>query len=349
MESIKRIIGRSDLKYNYVILSTDWEVYRQLYSDVIGRKDVIYVAGLQAAKRGLKKILYRAHFNKLLNRIIPLPFKRIWNRSYFTDTFEEKKTVCFLLFRDWVSLDGYTGYINWLKKRYPASRFVWFLHDMIAEHRDFYTDKVLEVEQYKGKFDLVVTCNPTEALKHKLFYHSVPISKLAEDNHHSRCDVLFIGQNKGRLQRLFHIYDAFTRKGAHCKFFIFDTSQPVLDSVREGVTFLNRPMPYRDCQEWVAGANCLLELRYNPNAGETLRSSEALIYGKKLITDNPSLANSTDFDSRNLRILDSIDSVEQIDLSFLRDVLDVSSNTTDAFRRRFSPVTFLEDIDAKLG
>lgn len=47
-----------NLKYNYVILSTDWDVYRQLYSDVIGWDDICYVLGPQVTKRGLRKILY---------------------------------------------------------------------------------------------------------------------------------------------------------------------------------------------------------------------------------------------------------------------------------------------------
>lgn len=335
------------MKYNYVILSTDWDVYRQLYADVVGRDDVIYVAGPQASKRGMRKILYRIHFNKALNRIIPLPFKGLWNSSYFTDSFKEKKPVCFVLFRDWMSLDAYTGYVDWLKRRYPDSKFVWFLHDLMAGHVDFYTDQTLDIDRYKRKLDLVITCNPAEAKRYGLFYHKVPISKLNGVRPVDRCDVLFIGQDKGRLDRLLRIYDALTLKGACCRFFISEASRqnPV---GRDGITFLDSPMPYQECQARVAGANCLLELRYDPDAGGTLRASEALIYGKKLITDNPALANSPDFDSQSIRVLDSDDAAEQIDPSFLTSALDVSSERTDVYRRRLSPVAFLEEIDAKL-
>ena len=258
------------MRYNYVILSTDWDVYRQLYADVIGREDVIYVAGPQATKRGLRKFLYRIHFNRALNRIIPLPFKRLWNRSYFISSFKEKKPICFILFRDWISLDKYTGYINWLKKHYPDSKFVWFIHDIIAEHRDFYTGKILDIDRFKRELDLVVSCNPTEALQHGLFYHNVPISKLVGENHFGQCDVLFIGQNKGRLNRLFRIYDALTQKGARCRFFISGISRQSINPYREGISFLDRSIPYQNCQTLVAGANCLLELRFNSKAGETL-------------------------------------------------------------------------------
>lgn len=335
------------MKYNYVILSTDWDVYRQLYADVIGRDDVIYVAGPQASKRGLRKILYRINFNKALNRIIPLPFKGLWNSSYFMDSFKEKKPVCFVLFRDWMSLEPYTGYVDWLKQRYPGSKFVWFLHDLMAGHVDFYTNQVLDIDQYKRKLDLVVTCNPAEAQRYCLIYHKVPISKLSGLRPVGRYDVLFIGQDKGRLDRLFRIYDALTQKGARCRFFISGASRQDVAG-RDGITLLDRPMPYQECQAWVVGANCLLELRYDPDAGETLRSSEALIYGKKLITDNQALTNSPDFDLHSIRVLDSDDAVEQIDPSFLTSALDVPSEKTDFYGRRLSPVAFLEDIEALL-
>lgn len=337
------------MKYNYVLLSTDWDVYRQFYSDVLHRDDVCYVAGPQASKRGLEKLLYRAHFNKKLNRLVQLPFKGLWNRSYFTNPFKNDKPLCFVLFRDWVSLDAYTGYISWLKKHYPNSRFVWFLHDLMATHVDFYTGRTLDIDRCKRDLDLVVSCNPTEAAKYQLFYHSVPLSKLCGDGNGDRCDVLFIGKDKGRMERLLRIYDALTQKGGRCRFFISEVSNPDLaGSGREGITFLDRPMSYKDCQSWISGSKCLLELRYDPVAGPTMRVSEALLFGKKLITDNPVWADGAGFDPALIRVLGPGDDTERIDLPFMTAVPDIPPHTREAVRRRLSPATFLEELDAIL-
>lgn len=338
----------SHLKYNYVILSTDWDVYRQLYDDVIGRNDVCYVAGPQATKRGLWKILYRLHFNRKLNNVAPLPFKGIWNRSYFICPFKNKKPICFVLFRDWVSLDKYTGYINWLKNKYPGSKFVWFLHDLIANHNDFYTGEVLDIDHYKRELDLVFTCHPSEAIERGLIYHKVPISKLYKESPKRRCDVLFIGKDKGRLNRLVSIYDVLTQKGACCRFFVSGASHQTVHPDREGIILLDSPMPYKDSQAWVVESNCLLELRCDSQAGETLRASEALIYGKKLITDLSALADSNDFNANSIRILDSDDGAEHIDLPFMKSPMDVSPDKMEAYRKRLSPLAFLEELDAML-
>ena len=334
------------MNYNYVILSTDWDVYRQLYNDVIGRDDVCYVPGPQASKKGLRRLLYRIHFNRKLNLILPLPFKSLWNRSYFTCSFKEKKPICFILFRDWVSLDKYTGYISWLKHHYPGSKFVWFLHDFIANHNDFYTGKVLDIDYYKRVFDRVFTCHPSEAVERGLIFHKVPISKLYKNSPATQCDVLFVGKDKGRLDRLLHIYDILTRQGALCRFFVSEASPQTIDSSREGVVLLEKPMPYKTSQKWISESNCLLELRTDSRAGETLRASEALIYGKKLITDYINLADSPDFDSNSIRILFSDDDAEQIDLAFMKIPLDVSHHKTEAYRAELSPIAFLEEIDA---
>lgn len=337
------------MNYNYVILSTDWDVYRQLYADAISRDDVCYVAGPQATKHGLGKFLYRAHFNKKLNRVVKIPFKGIWNRSYFTCPFKDNKPICFVLFRDWVSLDAYTGYIDWLKHRYPGSKFVWFLHDFLENHNDFYTGEVLDIDRYKRVFDLVFSCYPSEAHEYGLIFHKVPISKLFEAGPASRCDVLFVGKDKGRLDRLITIYDVLTRKGARCRFFVLESSRKTVDPAREGIVLLDSPMPYRTCQEWIAESNCLLELRCDSRAGETLRASEALIYGKKLITDYTALKDSPDFDSDNLRLLASDDEAEGVELSFMTNTIGVNPEKTEAYRKDFSPVTFLGEIDALLS
>lgn len=336
------------MKYNYVILSTDWDVYSQLYSDVTGRGDVCYVAGPQAGKRGLGKMLYRAHFNKKLNRLFQLPFKGIWNRSFFTCPFKDDKPICFVLFRDWVSLDAYTGYINWLKRRYPGSKFVWFLHDFLENHNDFYTGQVLDIERYKREFDLIFSCHPSEALEHGLFFHKVPISKLFDDGFERQCDVLFVGKDKGRLDRLTKIYDILTKKGARCRFFISGSPRKTVDPPREGIILLDTPMPYRTSQEWIAKSNCLLELRTDARAGETLRASEALIYGKKLITDYTVLKDSPDFDSGNIRFLASDDDAEGVELQFMTSTRDIDPEKTEAYRKQLSPLAFLEELDAML-
>ena len=107
-------------------------------------------------------------------------------------------------------------------------------------------------------------------------------------------------------------------------------------------------MSYNKCQEWVAESNCLLELRFDSQAGETLRASEALIYGKKLITDLSALADTDDFDANNIRILDSEDGTEHIDLPFMTSPLDMSFEKMEAYRKSLSPLAFLEELDAIL-
>ncbi len=334
------------MKYNYVILSTDWDVYRQLYADVTGRDDVCYVAGPQAGKKGLRKMLYRAHFNKKLNRLFPLPFKGVWNPSYFRNPFRDNKPLCFIIFRDWVSLDAYTGYIDWLKHHYPGSRFVWFLHDFVVNHNDFYTGEVLDLGHYKSVFDLVFSCHPSEAQDYGLTFHKVPLSRLFDPGKaQKRCDVLFVGKDKGRLDRLISLYDHLTGKGACCRFFVSGASGKTIEPQREGIVILDSPMPYTTTHKWISESNCLLELRTDSRAGETLRASEALIYGKKLITDYTALKESPNFNSGNIRFLGPGDDAQDVDLQFMTQPLAVPPEKTEAIRKQLSPLAFLEMLD----
>ena len=69
-------------KYNYVILGSDWDLYKFSYSDLYQFNNVQYIPGPYPPINSLKGLLYRIHFNPTINRLVKLPFKTAWNDSY---------------------------------------------------------------------------------------------------------------------------------------------------------------------------------------------------------------------------------------------------------------------------
>ena len=62
-------------KYNYVILGSDWDLYKFSYSDLYQFNNVQYIPGPYPPINSLKGLLYRIHFNPTINRLVKLPFK----------------------------------------------------------------------------------------------------------------------------------------------------------------------------------------------------------------------------------------------------------------------------------
>ena len=82
-------------KYNYVILGSDWDLYKFSYSDLYQFNNVQYIPGPYPPINSLKGLLYRIHFNPTINRLVKLPFKTAWNDSYFKHRFPVSKPFCF--------------------------------------------------------------------------------------------------------------------------------------------------------------------------------------------------------------------------------------------------------------
>ena len=54
------------MEYNYVIFGSDWDLYKQSYSDIYNQDNVRYIAGHVDNKKGLEKMLCKLHFSAAL-------------------------------------------------------------------------------------------------------------------------------------------------------------------------------------------------------------------------------------------------------------------------------------------
>lgn len=50
------------MEYNYVIFGSDWDLYKQSYSDIYNQDNVRYIAGHVDNKKGLEKMLCKLLF-----------------------------------------------------------------------------------------------------------------------------------------------------------------------------------------------------------------------------------------------------------------------------------------------
>lgn len=54
-------------KYNYIVLGSDWDLYKFSYSDLYSISNAKYIAGNYPLKNTIKGSLYRLHFDQNLN------------------------------------------------------------------------------------------------------------------------------------------------------------------------------------------------------------------------------------------------------------------------------------------
>ena len=169
--------------------------------------------------------------------------------------------------------------------------------------RNTYTRQFLDVASLKQKMDLVVSYDMGDARKYGLEYHPTVLSKI-QIPLNSKYDsyFFFIGKSKNRLYLLIELSKGLKKYGIKCNFMVLGIP-PEEQKEPEYINYIDKPLTYYENLNYAANAKCLLELMQPGAVGYTFRTSEALLYNKKLITNNQPIEDAPFFNADNIVVL----------------------------------------------
>ena len=289
--------------YNFVILGVKNDIFKISFKDVVDGEAVRYIDDDLSQWNAVYRFAHKLHFSCLLNKYFRLPLKRIWNARKISISVENEKPVCFIIFSNWISAAKEIKLIPYLRKKYPNCKLVWFAQDIVKTIHNWYTDDVVNVNKLKQCLDLIVSFDMNDACKYELEYHPTVLSKIplpVDDKYQG--DVFFIGKSKKRLDLLIDISKGFRKYGVVCNFMVYGVP---LEEQREPefIRYINKPLTYYENLMYVKNSKCLLELMQPDAVGYTFRTSEALLYNKKLITNNRSINQAPFYNSNGIVVL----------------------------------------------
>ncbi|MBO4897229.1 MAG: hypothetical protein J5590_02895 [Clostridia bacterium] len=265
-----------------------------------------------------------------------LPIKRLWYPFYFKNRFKDKKPLCFIASGTYLS----PGYLRYLRRKYKDAKFIKIHRDLISlwekRHPEF-TNEVME-----ELFDIVMTYDEYEARKYFLPSFSEYESKIEvkKAENYPLCDVFFAGAAKNRLPILMDVYKRLTDAGLSVNYYL--TGVPPKDrKPYPGIEYAQRNMPYSEMLYKTVNAKCVLEVNQENSVGYTSRFLEAVMYNKKLITNNLYIKNSKFYDEKLIKCFEK---AEEIDTDFVKENTEINYNYKD----EFSPVHLIEQIDKLL-
>ncbi len=219
-------------------------------------------------------------------------------------------SVCYLFFRDWYPLFA-NGYVKRLKELNPHTKACWFFSDLVDSYPG------INIEHMQGEFDLILSFDPEDAERYNFVHCPLPYSALPQgerwQKEKARNDIFFIGAAKQRLNMILAVYERLRNADLNCDFHIVGVplrEQRYADEINY-CTFL----PYIDCLHMALHSRCILELLQNPtHHGFTARTGEALVYGRKLLSNNTHLISAPFYDQRQIEIFTSPD---EININFI--------------------------------
>ena len=240
-----------------------------------------------------------------------------------------------------------TAFLSAIRKRYPNVKIVMFLGDLLSRNPNSSVEEQLSL--FREYYDLVVTFDPVEAEKYKFSY--IPsfcysrIDKYINESGTFDYDVIYVGRAKvefgfERFQKIIALFERLRSCDLRLKFYI--TGVPEEMQIYKDQIIYNQYIPYEKILELISRSRCILEIMQADQTGTTMRTSEAIAYNKRLLTDNESLRSYELYDAKNMLIFQS---AEEIDVNF---ILDDSPIIYHGFEK-LSPYLYFDKVTALLN
>lgn len=322
------------MKYNYVIFGDETDFMRIAYKDLEGLPWVKYLWKRIDTDSRVLTNLYRLHTSPISNRLFRLPWQKIWNRMAFRGNFEDGKPICFLFFfkERWFK----NGLIEYLREQFPGCKIAIFCQDLAHK---FFSDGF---EKTAVKMDLSLSFDHADAEKYGMDYYPLVYSPydVPEDDSIEESDVYFVGKAKDRLPQILAAYEKLRDEGLKCEFYITGVA-PEEQKYADEIHYCGQ-MSYVENLKHVKKTKCLLEIMQGGGHGYTLRACEAIMYNKKMITDNPQISKAPFYRPELISVFSC---AEDIDPSF------VTAEPADAdygWKDKLSPIKLLEYIDERI-
>ena len=284
-QSLETVTEMQNLKYNYVMVG-----YTGYYEMALREASENACVNNDPSKayHALSRLICKVVFSWRLNKYVNMPFKRFFTNGIIQSKFSDNKPLCFFLLGS-SSLSYVPGLVQSIRKKYNQAKIV--LHC---------TDKVSFYEKQFGKArfwhlakscDIVASYNETDAKQYGFYVMPIVISKYdVEFNEAHKSDILFVGQERGRLATLHSIYQKATASGLVCDFTIIGVD----GEKRLSGTNINydRRLSYTEVLEKIASTKCILNIPQQGVKGLSLRDFEAVANRKYLLTNNESAFNN---------------------------------------------------------
>lgn len=324
--------------FNFVVYSSQQDYFRVIFSDIIKLNNVDYIEHPITKYYGFfVKCLYNLHHWVPINRIINLPFKSYWTCLYFKNSFNDNKPICFIFLMEWIIKDN-ESFFKRLKCEYPTCKMIVYFEDIIASRNNR-----LDLDLIDKYFDLAISYDKTDAKFYGFDYYPTFYSKivLPNDKRLIKTDASFIGAAKDRYNLIINLFKLLKQNNIKTYFAIGRYPKYIVKE--KGVNYISYTIPYKKYLEFIANTNCIIEILQNGTTGYTLRTWEALVFNKKLLTNNPAIKTATFYNNKQFLYFNKI---EEIDLTFItgKEVIEDS-----AYSEQLSPIFFLDYIVNKLS
>lgn len=231
-------------------------------------------------------------------------------------------------------------YLERFKKRHPNTKLFPILTDSMhasSPHMNSVRPKL-----FSSVWEKVLTFDKYDAAEYGFTWFGYSwYSGFYEINPaEEKVDLFYIGYKKGNREKLIaQVYNEAEKKGIKCDFRLVSNEEGKIIEESD-LQYTQKKYRYPEVVSQIKSSNCILEVLQKGQETQTIKYYEAVVYGKKLLTNYTNLQELPYYNSQRMRFFSC---VEDIDWDWVRKEEDLEYG----YHNEFSPlmiVEFLKDL-----
>lgn len=268
-----------------------------------------------------------------------LPFTSIWYDNFKRTLNIDKDEDTVLIIYDWCFLTKDFKFLKRIRKEYPRLHIV-YLFSNIVKVTGARLYRILD--KLNDNFDIVFAFDKEDAKQYHFNHNPLiytPPTTLPVYSNNLEYDLFYLGQAKDRYEQLIEIYEKACKEGLKCNFTIVGV--PKDKRLYEGEISYER-MTYTQALEIMGKSKCLVDAIQGGSTALTIKTCEAVVMGRKLITTNHNVLNEPFYKENNILLYKK-------DVSLKSFIEKPMVNYTESDRMYFSPKGLYQKIEKQLG
>lgn len=322
------------MRNNYIVLYNKAESENLqffMYKDLNGKPDVTLCARAKDSPNKFLHFFYLKIRNYIINErpgygILYKYLKK--HEDIQRISFSDKKTNVIII-NDMGLQKYYVSILLELKKKHPNTVFVVHWLNVTSTVPPMYFEQMKRL-----KPAIVLTDDPGDSEKFGWIFWMDCISDISSVNSGKKSDVFFAGIAKDREEQILDAYWTLTQNGLNCDFTIVGKTADIPQI--SGKYIIYKELLSRD-----KATNCILEIMQKGQTGYTCRAQEAIIFNKKLLTNNKWITKSRYYNPLFIKVFDKIGKEE---IEFVKEQVFVDYK----YDGSFSPIKLIEYLDGRI-
>lgn len=312
-------------------------LYDILFSDLKSLYNVTLISSLPAIPKNKEK-LWKLHHSKSMNQIFELPFRAAWNRySMMEDIISNVDENCCFVFSN-VAMEYYEPSLLRIYQKKYGVKMVLYLLDTF----DSYYSSGARLACNRVSFDAIYTYHRPDAIRYGFRFFDTYYSRLSVTKQEVSSDVFFWGSEKGRGQQIRKIY-TFLKDNGFCP--RFGVCYANVSEYKKLDIECNQELTYQSIVNAINSTQCIVDLTGESSKGISLRVFEAVVYGKKILTDNSEVQSMRGIDPKNVKYFSDWETFSK---DFTKEWLNKKSGQKAIYQDEYSPIHFVKQMEKDL-